>query len=52
MDEFRNLLGDAEAIARNVKRKEVERLVDECERQDDRTLRSLARAYRMLDPGR
>jgi hypothetical protein len=44
-------LAQAEIIAREAKRCETERLVKECERSDNRTLRSLADLYRRLDFG-
>lgn len=49
MTENDPVLIQAEAIARAAKREETERLIKACEESDDRTLRSLARAYRMLD---
>ncbi len=45
------VLAHAEAIARDAKREEVNRLVKECEQSNDVTLRSLARVYRMLNFG-
>lgn len=44
-------LAQAETIAREAKRYETERLVEECERSDNRTLRSLAHLYRRLSFG-
>jgi hypothetical protein len=44
-------LAQAEIIACEAKRCETERLVEECERSDDRTLRSLANLYRRLSFG-
>jgi hypothetical protein len=44
-------LAQAEHIAREAKRGETERLVDQCERSEDRTLRSLADLYRKLNFG-
>ena len=43
------ILSQAEAIARGAKRDEIDRLVRECERANDFTLRSLARLYRVLN---
>ena len=44
-------LAQAEIIAREAKRGETERLVDECEQSENRTLRSLASLYRKLSFG-
>lgn len=44
-------LAQAEIIAREAKRSETDRLVKECERSDNRTLRSLADLYRRLSFG-
>lgn len=44
-------LAHAETIAREAKRGETERLVDQCEQSDDRTLRALANLYRRLSFG-
>lgn len=44
-------LAQAEIIAREAKRYETERLVEECERSNNRTLRSLAKLYRQLNFG-
>ena len=45
------ILKQAEAIARDAKRNDMERIVKACEQSTDRTMRSLAQAYRMLQPG-
>jgi hypothetical protein len=42
------VLAQAEAIARAAKREDMDRIVKACEESNDPTLRSLARAYRML----
>lgn len=42
-------LAQAEAIALSAKRDEINRLVEECEESDDRTLRSLVALYRRLN---
>ena len=44
-------LAQAETIAREAKRVEIERIVDDCTRSEDRTLRSLALLYRRLSFG-
>ena len=44
-----NALSQAEMIAHGARREEIERLVKEYERSEDRTLRSLARAYRLAN---
>lgn len=44
-------LAQAETIAREAKRSETERLVEECEHSDNRALRSLADLYRRLNFG-
>lgn len=41
------VVAQAEAIAREAKRIDLERIVAECERSNNRTLRSLADAYRL-----
>jgi hypothetical protein len=45
------ILAQAEAIVREAKRDDMERTVRACEESNDATLRSLARAYRMLSFG-
>lgn len=42
-------LTQAEAIAREAKRADMERIVRACEESNDTTLSSLARAYRMAN---
>jgi hypothetical protein len=49
MSEENPILAEAEAIARGAKREDMERIIEECEKSNDVTLRSLARAYRMLN---
>jgi hypothetical protein len=51
MNDPMDVLADAEALVHRLKRREIERLVDDCERSEDRTLRSLAQTYRMLNFG-
>ncbi len=48
MHERYDVLTQAEAIAREAKHEEIDQLAAECERSDDRTLRSLANVYRRL----
>lgn len=43
-----SVLAQAEAIARDAKREDLDRIVRACEESNDVTLRSLARVYRML----
>lgn len=45
------VLAQAEAIARDAKRDDTDRIVRACEESDNSTLRSLARVYRMLNGG-
>jgi hypothetical protein len=47
MCEHNPVLAQAEAIAREAKREDMDRLIKACEESNDATLRSLARAYRM-----
>lgn len=51
MHEHDPILTQAETIAREAKRVEIDRLVSECEKSDDVTLRSLANLYRRLNFG-
>jgi len=44
-------LAQAETIAHQAKRVEIERLVKDCERSEIPILRSLANAYRLANPG-
>lgn len=45
------ILAQAESIARDAKRTDMERILKACEQSDDTTLRSLAQTYRMLNFG-
>jgi hypothetical protein len=47
----KDALAQAEAIARSAKREEIDQLVQECAKSEDRTLRSLADLYRRLSFG-
>jgi len=51
MHEQNRILAEAETIAREAKRAEIDQLVTECEQSDNRTLRSLAIVYRRLSFG-
>ena len=51
MYEQNQVLSQAESIAREAKRVEVDALLSECEQSDNRTLRSLAAFYRKLSFG-
>jgi hypothetical protein len=48
MTEPQPAIDQAEAIAREAKREEIDRLVRICEQSQDTTLRDLARIYRMV----
>lgn len=51
MHEQNGVLAQAETIAREAKRVEIDQLVNECEQSDNTTLRSLALIYRRLSFG-
>ena len=51
MTEMNKALVEAEAIAQQAKRQEIDRLVKECEGSEHRTIRSLADVYRRLSFG-
>lgn len=51
MHEQEGILAQAESIAREAKRAEIDELVNQCEKSEHRTLRSLADVYRRLSFG-